>query len=112
MNNYKKNKLVPGKEVCQMIQHLQNTCQLVPDSQIVETDSKIPYQTFRVGTGAELTERARKGYGGKEGGEGVTKAGEGPVSLEEFHDILKSRAVCAWGECYVKKAGAMATSDK
>jgi len=107
-----KNKLVPGKEVCQMIQHLQNTCQLVPDSQIVETDSKIPYQTFRVGTGAELTERARKGYGGKEGGEGVTKAGEGPVSLEEFHAILKSRAVCAWGECYVKKAGAMATSDK
>ncbi|KAL7462649.1 hypothetical protein ACHAXS_003026 [Conticribra weissflogii] len=104
--------LVSGKEVSQMIQHLQNTCQLVADSQIVETNSKFPYQTFRVGTGAELTERARNGYGGKKGAQGVTKEREGPVSLEEFHAILKSRAVCAWGECYVKKTGVMATSDR
>lgn len=104
--------LASGDQVAQMVQHLQNTCQLVPDAQIVETNSKVPYQTFRVGTGAELTERARKGFGGKKGSEGVTREGEGPVSLEEFHAILKSRAVGAWGECYVKKAGVMATSDR
>ncbi len=95
-----------------MIQYLQSTCQLVPEAQIVETNSKVPYQTFRVGTGDELTKRAREGYGGKKGSSGVTKEAEGPLSLEDFHAILKSRTVCAWGECYVKKAGRTSTSDR
>jgi len=99
---------VLGDKVVQMVQHLQNTCQLVPEAQIVETNSKIPYQTFRVGTGAELTKRAREGFGGKKGSAGVTSEPEGPVSLEDFHAILKSRTVCAWGECYNKKSSRMA----
>eukprot|EP00571_Detonula_confervacea_P002232 CAMPEP_0172329554 /NCGR_PEP_ID=MMETSP1058-20130122/60946_1 /TAXON_ID=83371 /ORGANISM="Detonula confervacea, Strain CCMP 353" /LENGTH=353 /DNA_ID=CAMNT_0013046735 /DNA_START=284 /DNA_END=1345 /DNA_ORIENTATION=- len=103
---------VSGEKVAQMIQYLQNTCQLVPVAQIVETNSKVPYQTFRVGTGDELVKRAREGYGGKKGSEGVTRESEGPVSLEEFHAILKSKTVCAWGECYVKKTGMTSTSDK
>jgi len=103
---------VPGEQVSEMIQHLQNTCQLVPGAQIVETNSKVPFQTFRVGTGDELTQRARGGYGGKKGSPGVTRESEGPVSLEEFHAILKSKTVCAWGECYVKKAGRTSTSDR
>ncbi|KAL7534152.1 hypothetical protein ACHAXR_005664 [Thalassiosira sp. AJA248-18] len=103
---------VSGEQVSQMVQHLQNTCQLVPEAQIVETNSKVPYQTYRVGTGDELTRRAREGHGGKKGSEGVTKEKEGPVTLEEFHAILKSRAVCAWGECYVKKTSRTATSDR
>lgn len=57
------------EQVEDMIQNLQSTCQLVPDAQIVETNSKVPYQTFRVGTGYELTRRAREGYGGKREGE-------------------------------------------
>lgn len=103
---------VPGDQVSQMIRHLQNTCQLVPAAQIVETNSKIPFQTFRVGTGEELTQRAREGYGGKKGSAGVTNERDGPVSLEDFHSILKSGTVCAWGECHVKKAGRTATSDR
>lgn len=103
---------VSGDQIVGMIQHLQNTCQLVPEAQIVETNSKIPYQTYRVGTGDELTKRAREGYGGKKGSVGVTAEKEGPVSLEEFHAILKSRTVCAWGECYVKKSSRTATSDR
>ena len=103
---------VLGDKVVQMVQHLQNTCQLVPEAQIVETNSKIPYQTFRVGTGAELTKRAREGFGGKKGSAGVTAEPEGPVSLEDFHAILKSRTVCAWGECYNKKSSRMGTSDR
>lgn len=103
---------VDADQVSQMIQHLQNTCQLVPEAQIVETNSKVPYQTFRVGTGDELTMRARGGFGGKKGSAGVTKDVDGPVSLEDFRAILKSRAVCAWGECYVKKLGRTSTSDR
>ncbi|KAL9184660.1 hypothetical protein ACHAXT_012630 [Thalassiosira profunda] len=96
---------VPGEQVSQMIDHLQRTCQLVPEAQIVETNSKVPFQSYRVGTGDELTKRAREGHGGKKGSDGVTREAEGPVSLEDFHAILRSRTVCAWGECYVKRPG-------
>jgi len=100
------------EQVEEMIQNLQSTCQLVPDAQIVETNSKVPYQTFRVGTGSELAQRAREGYGGKKGSQGVTRDGDGPVTLEDFHAILKSRTVCAWGECYIKKSSRTSTSDR
>jgi len=100
------------EQVEEMIQNLQSTCQLVPDAQIVETNSKVPYQTFRVGTGSELTRRAREGYGGKKGSPGVTRDSDGAVTLEDFHAILKSRTVCAWGECYIKKSSRTSTSDR
>lgn len=100
------------EQVEDMIQNLQSTCQLVPDAQIVETNSKVPWQTFRVGTGSELTRRAREGYGGKKGSPGVTRDPDGAVTLEDFHAILKSRTVCAWGECYIKKSSRTSTSDR
>jgi hypothetical protein len=96
---------VPMRKVKEMVQHLQSTCQLVPDAQIVPTISNIPYQTYRVGDGAELTQRACQGLGM---GDDEGKA----VDLEDFYSILKSRSVCAWGECYVKKTDKMATSDR
>ena len=105
------NNLVSEVQVENMIQHLQSTCQLVADAQIVETNSKVPYQTFRVGTGKELIRRAREGYGGKKGQPGVTREVEGPITMEDFHAILKSRTVCAWGECYIKKTSRTSTSD-
>ena len=94
---------VSMSEVEKMVQHLQNTCQLVPDAQIVPTMSNIPYQTYRVGDGAELTRLACKG---------LEKDNKDVVALDDFYAILKSRSVCAWGECYVKKTDRMATSDR
>lgn len=42
------------KTVEKMVQHLQSTCQLVPDAQIVPTVlSNIPYQMYRAVDGAE-----------------------------------------------------------
>ncbi|KAL3822513.1 hypothetical protein ACHAXA_001978 [Cyclostephanos tholiformis] len=101
-----------GDAASRMVQYLQRTCQLVPEAQIVETNSRVPYRTYRVGSGDELVKRARGGYGGKKGSAGVTREAEGNVTLEEFHAILRSRTVCAWGECYVKKTGKTATSDR
>ena len=101
-----------GEQVAEMIRNLQKTCQLTPDAQIVETNSKVPYQTYRVGTGDEdLTRRARGGYGGKKGSAGVTSCAEGPLTQDDFHAILNSRTVCAWGECFIKKSGRTSTSD-
>jgi hypothetical protein len=107
--------LLSGQNASRMVQYLQRTCQLVPDAQIVETNTSIPYKTYRVGTGDELVTRARIGYGGGKKGSsvGITPENnkDGPITLEEFHAILKSHSVCAWGECYIKKTGRMATSD-
>ncbi len=75
------------QQVEEMIQHLQNTYQLVPDAQIVETNSNVPYQTYRVGDGAELTRRACEGFGNQSVGE------EDGVALQDFYAILKSRSV-------------------
>jgi len=97
-------------EVERMVQHLQSTCQLVPDAQIVPTIANIPYQMYRVGDGAELTRRACEGLNliidGKD------KSNNSSIALEDFYAILKSRSVCAWGECYIKKKDRMATSDR
>jgi hypothetical protein len=101
-----------GDAASRMVQYLQRTCQLVPEAQIVETNSSVPYRTYRVGSGDELVRRARGGYGDKKGSAGVTREAEGRVTLEEFHALLSSRTVCAWGECYVKKTGETATSDR
>jgi hypothetical protein len=100
---------VSMQRVEEMVQHLQSTCQLVPDAQIVPTVSNIPYQMYRVGDGAELTKRACEGLGlvGEDG-----RGGAAAVDLEDWYAILKSRSVCAWGECYVKKADRLATSDR
>ena len=103
-------------EVQRMVQHLQSTCQLVPDAQIVPTISNIPYQTYCVGNGAELTKRACESLNltdgeNKDDRSDSSKMGE-IVALEDFYAILKSRSVCAWGECYVKKKDRMATSDR
>lgn len=101
-----------GEQVAEMIRNLQKTCQLTPDAQIVETNCKVPYQTYRVGTGDEdLTRRARGGYGGKKGSRGVTSCAEGPLTQDDFHAILNSRTVCAWGECFIRKSGRTSTSD-
>lgn len=107
---------VPINDVQQMVQHLQSTCQLVPDAQIVPTISNIPYQTYRVGNGAELTKRACESLNlidgeNKSDRSDSSKMGE-TVALEDFYAILKSRSVCAWGECYIKKKDRMATSDR
>ena len=90
--------------VIEMIGHLQKTCQLVPDAQIVESDTKYPVQKYKVGTPLELTD-----FGIEMKKDELTeRALEKNIhvskwSCDDFHHLLRSRAVCAWGECYVKK---------
>ena len=76
------------KEVIEMVGYLQDTCQLVPDSQVVPTSSKYPVQQYKVGTAEELVKW-----------EDETDL----MDVDAFADILRSKSVCAWGECYHKK---------
>jgi hypothetical protein len=85
-----------------MVGNLQKTCQLVPDAQIVETTTKYPYQTHRIGTPQELV-----GMGQIMKKEELSEKACAPKedsfwSCQDFHHLLRSKSVCAWGECYVK----------
>lgn len=96
------NAVVKLDHVQNMVGNLQKTCQLVPDAQIVETTTKYPYQTHRIGTPQELV-----GMGQIMKKEELSEKACAPKedsfwSCQDFHHLLRSKSVCAWGECYVK----------
>jgi len=86
---------VTDSQIVDMIAYLQQTCQLVPDIQIVESEIKYPIQEYRIGTPLELTTMGK-----------ISKKNDLSSELwscNDFHHLLRSKSVCAWGECYVKK---------
>ena len=79
-------------DVVEMVGYLQKTCQLVPDAQILETEVKYPLQGYKVTTPEEMVGRAR---------EEIEECGLGrEKGVDDFRNVLRSSAVCAWGECY------------
>lgn len=90
-------------QIEKMIGYLQQTCQLVPDSQIVETNTKYPYQTHRIGKPEELV-RMGQTMKKEELTEHacVTSQQDCQWTCQDFHHLIRSKSVCAWGECYVK----------
>ena len=73
----------------EMIGYLQVSSQLVPDSQVVMSDQKYPTQQYHRGTPSELIK-----WSGND---------NDLINIEAFAKILRSNAVCAWGECYLRK---------
>lgn len=80
---------VTFSQVEDMVKFLQDTCQLPPDTQVVPTETKYPVQQWERGTPAQLVP-----WDGSK---------EDQIDLEAFYSILRSKSVCAWGECYHKK---------
>ena len=105
--------VVDKKYITDMVGYLQQTCQLVPDAQIVQSKTKYPLQQYHVGTPVELTtigitmkkEELSEGALVMEGIKTEEKNTSSSWTCDDFHHLLRSRAVCAWGECYVKKKG-------
>ncbi|CAB9501763.1 IQ calmodulin-binding motif [Seminavis robusta] len=82
-------------KVVTMVGYLQDTCQLVPDKQVVPiVEDKYPVQQHRRGTPRELVawEAAAD-----------AAAKDDVLDIDAFADVLRSKSVCAWGECYFKK---------
>ena len=84
-----KNGTVTFDDVLHMVGYLQQTSQLVPDTQVVEGDTKYPAQQYERGTPQQLVQ-----WDG---------SNADVMDQDAFTAILTSRSVCAWGECYVKK---------
>jgi hypothetical protein len=80
---------VMASNIPEMVEYLQDTCQLPCDSQIVPTDTKYPTQQYEQGTPKDLVP-----WDGDD---------RDLMDIDAFASILRSKSVCAWGECYHKK---------
>jgi len=85
------------QDITTMVHYLQETCQLVPDTQVVPTETKYPTQQYRRGTPQELVRW------GDDKDHAISSSNEECLDLEAFTGILRSKSVCAWGECYHRK---------
>jgi hypothetical protein len=94
---------VQEKDVIKMVGYLQKTCQLPPDAQIVESKTKFPVQEYLVGSPRELVILGKESK--KE--ELMSSNTDRGWSCDDVHHLLRSRNVCAWGECYVKTKSLM-----
>ena len=94
---------VPIASVRAMVGYLQDTCQLPPDTQIVPTERKYPTQLWRRATPDDMVPDTGSEPGTDAGSNGTDEM----VDLVGFAAILRTKSVCAWGECYMKwKPGA------
>jgi hypothetical protein len=78
------------QQIRNMVGYLQDTCQLPPDAQIVPTETKYPTQQWKRGTPEDLVPWDDKNE-------------RDLIDLFAFASILRSKSVCAWGECYYKR---------
>jgi hypothetical protein len=97
-------RVIEEKDVVQMVGFLQKTCQLVPDAQIIASDTKYPVQEYIVGSPVQLTIHGKE-MKKEELSEDALGDGERGWSCDDFHHLLRSKSICAWGECYVKRKG-------
>lgn len=94
-------KSVPLTKVRDMVGYLQETCQLPPDTQIVPTERKYPTQLWRRATPLDMVPDPSESETEND------KQTADRVDLVEFAAILRTKSVCAWGECYMRwKPGA------
>jgi len=91
--------VVPLSRVRDMVGYLQATYQLPPDTQIIPTDTKYPAQQWKCASPDELVP---EGGVPSERAEDHHKRNEQVVDIVEFAAILRTKSVCAWGECYHK----------
>lgn len=82
-------KSITMRDARAMVGYLQSSHQLVPDSQVVATSQKYPIQKYAKGKPEDLFQ-----WDGDEDDE---------IDIDAFADVLRSTAVCAWGECYHRK---------
>ena len=78
-------------KVRDLVSYLQSTSQLVLDTQVLPTENQAyPIQSYHRGTPDELV---RWDAGGL----------HDPIDIDALAEILRSKSVCAWGECYSKQ---------
>lgn len=93
----KQRERVTMEDVTRMVEYLQDTCQLVPDSQIQPVVThKYPLQQYECAAAKDLL------VNWKNVSDDAVAADEDTIDMDAFAAILKSKSVCAWGLCYYR----------
>jgi len=88
--------VVSEEQIHNMISHLQSSCQLVPEGQVIASDTKYPIQLYQTATPQQLLTLAKVSL------EFPPETPKQQWTCGDFHHLLRSQHVCAWGECYTK----------
>jgi hypothetical protein len=86
------------QDVTELVGYLQDTCQLVPDAQVVATTHQYPLQQYAIASPVQLVDRYRVQYKIADDDETLDK-----VDNDRLLEMLTSNSICVWGECYKKK---------
>jgi hypothetical protein len=98
------NPLVTVAQVHELVGYLQSTCQLVIDNQLLATpDKKYPIQDYHQGSPQELVQWQQQGGDNDDDKSSDKNEKNEKIDVDALAAILRSKSVCAWGECYHKK---------
>jgi hypothetical protein len=92
--------------VTELVGYLQDTCQLVPDAQVMATTHQYPLQQYDIASPVQLVDRYRVQHHKNKDKEQTTTEEDhldNMVDKEQLWDMLTSNSICVWGECYKKK---------
>jgi len=81
-------------EAATLIEDLKNTCQIPAEKHVHHADVKYPFQKYRLATGEEMLKASLQE---------LKLENTQSFSIHQLLDVLQSRAVCAWGECFSRK---------
>jgi hypothetical protein len=86
----------------------QTNARLPPGPQVLATDKKYPAQQYKRGTPSELMRYAKEDALGLEPAVDKNSVVERSrqqkrYNVDEFGTLLRSKFICAWGECYGPK---------
>jgi hypothetical protein len=91
--------------VTELVGYLQDTCQLVPDAQVMATTHQYPLQQYDIASPVQLVDRYRvQSHSNNKNKEPTTTEEDlDRMDNEQLWDMLTSNSICVWGECYKKK---------
>jgi hypothetical protein len=87
------------QNVTELVGYLQDTCQLVPDAQVVATTHQYPLQQYAIASPVQLVDRYRVQYKIADNDDDALDQ----VDNDRLFEMLTSNSICVWGECYKKK---------
>jgi len=95
------NTFITEQSVIELIHYLQQTNQLAPEPQILQTtEAKYPTQQYHVGSPLELFAFAKNEIALVQDNDDGDDA---KYTVEDVKDLLRTTFICAWGECYGKR---------
>lgn len=99
------NATISRTQIAQLVSHLIRTCQVPSEKQVLPINNtyedKFPFQKFTIESPNTLVDHA---IAAKIKEKEMSEDHIDLFTFEEFSDLLKSKQICIWGECFSKRS--------